>query len=73
MQVKHELSTSRTLTNDYDGTRTPLDKTTIEKYLGIFCSNTVLLYSLSLQCHKATSKAMRSLGLIKRTFKYLSL
>ena len=70
MQVRHELSTSYTLINNYDGTRTPLDITTVEKDLGIFCSNTL---SPSLQCHKATSNAMRSLGLIKRTFKYLSL
>ena len=67
MQVRHELSTSYTLINS---TRTPLDITTVEKDLGIFCSNTL---SPSLQCHKATSNAMRSLGLIKRTFKYLSL
>ena len=66
MQVRHELSTSYTLIN----TRTPLEITTVEKDLGIFCSNTL---SPSLQCHKATSNAMRSLGLIKRTFKYLSL
>ena len=70
MQVRHELSTSYTLINNYDGTRTPLDITTVEKDLGIFCSNTL---SPSLRCHKATSNAMRSLGLIKRTFKYLSL
>ena len=70
MQVRHELPTSYTLINNYDGTRTPLDITTVEKDLGIFCSNTL---SPSLQCHKATSNVMRSLGLIKRTFKYLLL
>jgi len=70
MQVGHELSTSYTLINDFDGGRTVLDKTTDEKDLGIWCSNTL---SPSLQCHKATAKAMRSLGLIKRTFKHITL
>ena len=31
MQVRHELSTNYTLINNYDGTRTPLDITTVKK------------------------------------------
>ena len=53
MQVRHELLTNYTLINNYGGTGTPLDITTVEKDLGILCSNTL---SPSLQCHKATSK-----------------
>ena len=69
MQVGHELSTSYTLINNSDGRRIALDKTTVEKDLGIWCTNTL---SPSLQCHKAASKTMRSLGLIKRTFKCIT-
>ena len=58
---------SYTLINEYNGERTVLDKSSEEKDLGIWCTN---MLSTSLQCHKATSKAMRSLGLINRTFKY---
>ena len=69
MQIGHSLSTSYTLINEYNGERTVLDKSSGEKDPRIWCTNTL---SMSLQCHKATSKAMRSLGLIKRTFKYLN-
>ena len=69
MQIGHGLSTSYTLINEYNGKRTVLDKSSEEKDLGIWCTNTL---STSMQCHKATSKAIRSLGLIKITFKYLN-
>ena len=69
MQIGHELSTSYTLINDSDGERIALDKTTDEKDSAVWCTN---ILSPSLQCHRATSKAMRSLGLIKRTFKYIN-
>ena len=69
MQIGHELSTSYTLINESDSEKIALDKTTDENNLGIWCTNTL---SLSLQYHKANSKAMRSLGLIKRTFKYIN-
>ena len=69
MQIGHKLSTSYTLINESDGERIALDKTTDEKDLGIWCTNTL---SSSLQCHKPTSKAMRSLGLIKTNFKYIN-
>ena len=70
MQIGHGLSTSYTLTDDCDGERVVLDKTTNEKDLGIWCTS---ILSPSLQYHKATSKAMRSLGLTKKTFKHLNL
>ena len=66
--MRHYLS-SYALINDSDGGRIAWDKTTVEKDLAIWCTN--ILY-LSLQCHKAASKAMRSLGLIKRTFKCIT-
>ena len=71
MQIDHDLSTSYTLINQHNGERTvlQLDKSTDEKDLRIWCTN---MLSTSLQCHKAISKAIRSLGLIKRTFKYLN-
>ena len=60
-----------TLINESDGERIPLDKRTDEKDLGIilWCTSTL---SPSLQCHKVTFKAMRTLGLMERTFKYIS-
>ena len=43
----------------------------LPKYLGIWC--TADLKPHSLQCQHAASKAMRALGLIKRTFKYFNI
>ena len=68
MQIDHKLSTSYTLINEYDGKRTALDKNTDENNLGMWYTNAL---SPPLQCHKTTFKAMRSQGLIKRTFKYI--
>ena len=69
MQINHNLSTSYSLISEPSGKRSTLDVITEEKDLGIWCTNTL---STSMQCHKATAKAMRSLGLIKRTFKHLN-
>ena len=69
MQIGHDLVTGYTLINDSDGERITLDKTADENDLGIRCTN---MLSPSLQCHKASSKAMKSLGLIKNTFKYIN-
>ena len=61
MQINHNLSTSYSLISEPSGKRSTLDIITEEKDLGIWCTNTL---STSMQCHKATAKAM---GLIKRT------
>ena len=73
MQIGHNLSTNYSLINEQNGERPDLEITTEEKdvctYLVHYIKYNYTL-SMSLQCHKATSKAMRFLGLINRTFKH---
>ena len=55
-------------TND-DGSNSKLSVASSEKGLGVWIA---LKRDVSLQCDKASAKAMQSLGLIKRTFTSLT-
>ena len=70
MQIDHNLSTSYSLINEQNAEGFTLYITTEQKDLCKWCTITL---STSLQCHKATSKAIKSFGLYKRTFKHLSI
>ena len=51
---------------DVEGVKHDLEETVLEKDLGVFISRDL---KVAEQCSKAVSKAMRVLGLIKRSFK----
>jgi len=53
---------------DDDGSRSKLDIVSTEKDLGVWITSRP---DFTLQCDKASAKAMQSLGLIKGTFSYI--
>ena len=65
MQLGNSTPTTYTLFDHDNGIRTNLNTVSEEKDLGVWYSSDL---KPSLQCNKATAKAMKSLGLLRRTF-----
>ena len=69
MQVGNKLSVDYNLMDHQNGERKIISHVSSEHDLGIWCTADL---KPSLQCQHAVSKAMKVLGLIKRTFKYFN-
>ena len=69
MQLGSSIHTTYTLLDYNNDTRISLNRSAAEKDLGVWYS--IDLKSL-LQCNKAADKALKSLGLLKRTFRNIN-
>ena len=70
MQVGNTLSVDYNLMDYQNGERKTISHIDSEQDLGVWCSADL---KPSLQCQHAVSKAMKALGLIKRTFKFFNI
>ena len=69
LQVGNTFSVDYNLMDYQDGVRRTINHVDNEQDLGVWCTADL---KPSLQCQHAVSKAMKALGLIKRTFKFFS-
>ena len=69
LQLGNPIPTNYYLHNPNECSRSLISRATEEKDLGIWCTSEM---KPSLQVQKAVAKAMQTLGMIKRSFKYLS-
>ena len=69
LRIGNSQLNTYTIFDPSSATHVQLTNTNMEKDLGVWCSSDL---KPSTQCHKAAAKAMRSLGFIKRIFKFFS-
>ena len=69
LSLGNSLNTAYTIIDPVNGERVQLSQCSEEKDLGIWYTSDL---KPSTQCRKAVAKAMQALGLIKRSFKYIS-